>query len=221
MLLTRQRVMEVTTPRSTGSLHRLRRHSGALRHDEVTTHHDIPVTTPGRTVIDLASVASMPVFQRGLREAEFLRLPMNPSLAELAQRHAGRRGMRMVNRALRELELLPGGSSRSRLEDRFRRFLIRHDLPLPETNVVIGLDEATYEVDCLWRTQRLIAELDGHEGHGTRSAFESDRERDRHLQVAGWQTIRITWRQLDHPSAALARDLRLLLAVPEALNLRP
>jgi hypothetical protein len=41
-------------------------------------------------------------------------------------------------------------------------------------------------------------------------AFEEDRERDRRLQAAGWRTIRITWRQLEAPEAAIA-DLRRLL----------
>jgi very-short-patch-repair endonuclease len=66
------------------------------------------------------------------------------------------------------------------------------------------------EADCLWSSQRLIVELDGGRAHRTRAAFESDRERDRHLQTAGWRVVRVTWRQLDEPQALLA-DLRRLL----------
>jgi very-short-patch-repair endonuclease len=76
---------------------------------------------------------------------------------------------------------------------------------------LLRLENRTYEADCLWREQRLIVELDGHEAHGTRSAFEGDRERDRNLQAEGWRVIRITWRQLSHPSS-LARDLHRLIA---------
>lgn len=214
-----QRSPDVTTPRSTGSLRNLRRHGGALRSDEVTRQRGIPVTTPARTLLDIGACVSLPVFQRALREAEYLRLPMNPSLAELARRHPGRRGIRTARQTLDELGLLPGGDSRSRLEDRFLRFLARYELPRPETNVVLRVEGATYEADCLWRDHAILVELDGHEAHGTRSAFESDRERDRRLQAAGWRVVRITWRQLNRP-ASLARDLRHLLGLTETSVLR-
>lgn len=82
---------------------------------------------------------------------------------------------------------------------------------MPETNVMLRLGNGTYEADCLWRKQRLIAELDGHKAHGTRSALRERPRRDRHLQVEGWCVVRITWRQLNQPSS-LARDLRRLLS---------
>jgi len=79
--------------------------------------------------------------------------------------------------------------------------------------VLIDFGDRTTEVDCLWREQRLIVELDGHEVHGTRAAFESDRERDRHLQAAGWTVVRLTWRQLEDEPEAICADLRRLLGV--------
>ena len=35
-----------------------------------------------------------------------------------------------------------------------------------------------FEIDFSWPEQRLIVEADGHRHHGTRAAFERDRERD-------------------------------------------
>lgn len=55
-------------------------------------------------------------------------------------------------------------------------------------------------------------ELDGRAFHDTASAFERDRARDRTLQAAGWRVVRITWRSLRHEPAAVAADLRRLLA---------
>lgn len=43
-------------------------------------------------------------------------------------------------------------------------------------------------------------------------AFEKDRLRDRALAVAGWQTFRVTPRQLETDPVRLASDLRALLA---------
>ena len=54
-----------------------------------------------------------------------------------------------------------------------------------------------FEVDCVWREQRLAVELDGRSYHDTLQAYERDRERDRLLQAAGWRPVRVTWRQLD------------------------
>jgi very-short-patch-repair endonuclease len=90
-------------------------------------------------------------------------------------------------------------------------FLERYALPRPEVNASIKARGLWFEVDCLWRDRRLIVELDGRQAHGTASAFEVDRARDRALATAGWRVVRITWRQLHEEPGALAADLRALL----------
>jgi very-short-patch-repair endonuclease len=61
-------------------------------------------------------------------------------------------------------------------------------------------------VDFLWPEQRLIVETDGFGAHGTRRAFERDRQRDARLQAAGYRVLRFTWRQLlDEPEVVAAR----------------
>lgn len=64
----------------------------------------------------------------------------------------------------------------------------------------------------MWPRARLIAELDGRAAHSTPTRFESDRERDRKLAVAGWRVIRITWTQIRDAPDDLAADLRAMLA---------
>ena len=71
-----------------------------------------------------------------------------------------------------------------------------------------------FEADCLWPAQRLIVELDGRAVHGTRRAFEGDRERDRLLVGDGWRVVRITWRQLRDDGPAIADQLRGMLLTP-------
>lgn len=205
---------DVTIARSTGSIHGLRRHRSVLLSDELAMRDGIPVTCVARTLVDIAAGAAPWEFERAVREAEFLRLPQAPSLEEVYERRRGRRGAKLVRATLENLSLLPGGTSRSGLEDRFLRFVRRVGLPAPETNVLLRLEGTTYEADCIWREQRVVAELDGHQAHGTRSAFEGDRERDRRLQARGWRVVRITWRHLNQPES-LARDLRGLLALPK------
>lgn len=203
--------IDITTPRSARSRVAIRRHCTKLLPDEMTVRRGIPVTTASRTLLDLAETVHAEALERAVREAEVLRLPLRPSLGELLVRHPRRRGACALRACLRRLELLPVGRTRSRLEDRFLDFVVRFDLPRPQTNVLLDLDDGTIEADCFWRERRLIVELDGHEAHGTRAAFESDRGRDRRLQAAGWTVVRITWRQLHDEPEALLADLRRLL----------
>jgi very-short-patch-repair endonuclease len=71
---------------------------------------------------------------------------------------------------------------------------------------------AGFEVDCVWRRERVIVELDSWRSHGTRAAFERDRERSRILQAAGWRCIGVTWRQLLEAPDEVARDVRRMMA---------
>ena len=56
-------------------------------------------------------------------------------------------------------------------------------------------------VDFAYPQIRLIIELDGRAWHSTLEAFESDRMRDNHAQLAGWRVLRITYRMLKEQSA--------------------
>ncbi len=68
-----------------------------------------------------------------------------------------------------------------------------------------------YEVDLLWREQRLIVEVDGYAFHSGRAAFERDRRRDVALQAAGYRVVRVTWRQMTREPHAVVAMLATLL----------
>jgi REase_MTES_1575 len=184
----------------------------ALAPDEITTRDGIPITTVARTLLDLAAVLPPSQLERAVERAEALGLADTVPLAALLERHGGRRG----TAALREV--LQGGVqpvlTREELEARFLTFLDAHDLPRPAVNEDLHLAGRWIQPDFLWREQRLIVELDGHETHRTRAAFERDRERDRILQAAGWRVVRITWRQLHEDPDAIAADLLRLFVAP-------
>lgn len=175
----------------------------------------IPVTTLARTLFDLAAELSLEAFEATLREAEYLYRFRLDALEQLLVTHPGRRGAATIKACLRRLGRGPVGRARRGLEVRFASLLSKTDLPMPKLNALLDLDGFKLEADCLWRDQRLIVELDGGESHGTRMALETDRERDRRLQVARWRVIRVTWRQLDDPTALIA-DLQRLLEVEPA-----
>lgn len=88
-----------------------------------------------------------------------------------------------------------------------RELIRRGRLPTPQTNTKVG----RYEVDMLWRDQRLVVEIDGYAFHSGRAAFERDRVRDADLQALGLRVLRVTWRQIvDEHEAVVARIARML-----------
>jgi very-short-patch-repair endonuclease len=105
------------------------------------------------------------------------------------------------------------GVSRQKLEDEFKRLLRGTDLPRPRLNAHVAVAGRFFEVDCLWQAQCLIVELDGRASHGTRRAFEKDRERDRLLTVHGWRVVRVTWQQLQGNASGVLADLHALLRI--------
>jgi very-short-patch-repair endonuclease len=207
------RAIEVTLRPKSRHPPGIRRHaSEMLPADEVTEHDGIPVTTVPRTILDLAAVATVDVVENALREAEYLELRDALSLSGLLARYPGRRGIRKVRTALARIEEEPPGRRQSRLEERFVPFLRRYRLPIPRFNAWLEVGGRRYRVDCLWPGATQIVELDGWQGHGTKSAFRGDRARDRRLRVAGYSVTRISWSQLDDEPTAIAADLRALLS---------
>ena len=162
-------------------------------------------------LLDLAATEPDEVIQNLLREAEFLELWDRLSLWDLVERYPGRRGVRTVRAALERLKEEPPGRKRSKLEERFAPFLRQRNLPLPRFNDWICLHGKNYKVDCHWPELRQIVELDGWQGHKSRSAFREDRARDRRLTAAGYTVTHITWNQLDDEPEEIASDLRALL----------
>jgi very-short-patch-repair endonuclease len=172
--------------------------SRTLQPEDITHHHGIPVTTPARTLLDLADVLDDASLTRAVDEARLQRLLSLDDLATLLTRSPGRATKRLrphVEDARRP--------TRSAFEDAFLAFTERYGLPRPEVNERI----AGYEVDMLWREQRVIVELDGWDYHDGRTAFERDREKDAALLAAGFPVVRITWGRLTEREATRLRRL--------------
>ena len=198
----------ITVPRQRRAGRGIELHHSSLLPDEVTTKDGIPVTTVPRTLFDLAAVLDQRQVERALNEAEVLRLWDELSLDDLLRRYPRRPGTRIV-RAVLQARRAGSTFTRSDLEEMFLRFADEHGLPRPETNVLVE----GFEVDCVWRRQRLIIEVDGWETHRTRTAFEHDREKSRVLQAAGWRCVPVTFLQLRDASREVAGDVRRLLGV--------
>jgi restriction endonuclease-like protein/putative AbiEi antitoxin of type IV toxin-antitoxin system len=161
---------------------------------EATTHRGIPITTPARTIIDLARTLKGRPLEAALDRAEHLRLV---DFSELKHRP--------IPRSLQAVLSLYTASNptRSELEERFIQLCDDHGIPRPDINARIE----GYEVDFVWRDKRLIVEVDGYAYHRSPTAFEADRERDIDLARAGWLVRRFTWTQITRRPAWVARAL--------------
>jgi very-short-patch-repair endonuclease len=147
--------------------------------------------------------------ERALAQAEYRRYPDSPSLHDLLERHAGRRGLATLRGLLASADY-GRGITRSLLEDRFLRFLDRYRLRRPELNAPLSVGAETVYVDCLWRALGIALELDGRAAHLRERAFESDRLRDRQLSAIGLRPVRVTAVQLGRDPQGLAAGLRAL-----------
>jgi very-short-patch-repair endonuclease len=185
-------VVDVTAPLSCRAsrpgirLHRTANLSG----DEVTELFGMRVTTPARTILDLAGVLDERQLEQAYSTALRLDLATSPEIAALVARHPGVRGSGTLRALLAAVQ--DAAFVRSEAEARFLQIVRAAALQVPECNVRIQ----GFEVDFLWRTQRLIVEIDGFAFHASRAAFERDRRRDATLEAAGLRVLRFTWRQL-------------------------
>jgi very-short-patch-repair endonuclease len=181
--------------------------TASLPRQELRTRHGIPVTSPARTVLDLAAEASAHELEKVTAEVYVQRLVTRDGFLHLLSGHPGRRGAK----ALRDLvgcgETV--AMTRSEAERRLLALIRRAGLPAPAVNARLG----RYEVDFLWPEQRLVVEVDGFAFHSSRVAFDRDRTRDAQLTAAGYRVVRLTWRQIvNDPEATLVRLTRALFA---------
>jgi hypothetical protein len=177
-------------------------HSGRIHPLDRAERHGIPVTSPARTLLDLATVLPERDLESAVAEAAIKALADRPALEALISRSNGHRGVGVLTRLLDDVE-----PTRSALEREFRKLVNAYDLPQPILNGRVN----GYEVDAHWPEHRLVVEIDGYAYHSTRRAFEEDRIRDAELQALGWRVIRITFRQLRQTPAATADRVRRTL----------
>lgn len=166
---------------------------------------NIPVTSVARTLLDLAWKLRSDQFARVLSRAEELKLLDLEAIHDVIERNRGHHGAKGLRFALDIHK--PAPFTRSEFERRFVDHLVDSGLPRPAT----AWNELGHEVDVYWPELRFGIELDTWETHGTRQAFENDRDRDLDFALAGVETIRVSARQFrDGPDVIATKVARLL-----------
>jgi hypothetical protein len=109
--------VDVTQPGTRVNRDGIISHRGFILDDERMEVDGIPVTSPFRTIFDLAAVAPMREVERAFHEAEVRGLTDRVSLPVLLDRYPGRRGTRNLRALLESPE--PIGFTRNDFEEAF------------------------------------------------------------------------------------------------------
>jgi very-short-patch-repair endonuclease/predicted transcriptional regulator of viral defense system len=181
----------------------------ALTREDRAVARGIPVTSPARTLVDLAPVLTAGQLAAALGEADRRGL-LDVAAVERALRRAKSRhgqGHRRLTAALDAHRQHGVTLSRSELETRFLDMILTAGLPRPRLNVPV----AGFQVDALWPDARLVVELDGWAHHRERAAAAWDREKTNRLQAAGYVVLRFMHGDLVGRPAEVAATVRRLL----------
>jgi len=179
--------------------------ASSLEADEHQILDGIPITTPARTVLDLAAALDLDDLEHLLAEAQGRNRSTLDQLHALIDRYPSRRGRRRLRGLLEQGD---PARTRARSERRLLALIRRAGLPAPETNAFL----CGHEVDFLWRRERMVVEVDGHAWHAARPARERDSLRDQELVTRGYLVLRVTWLQITGRSEALVARLGAVLA---------
>jgi very-short-patch-repair endonuclease len=181
----------------------------SLPSHDVGTFAGIPVTSPVRTMLDLATELDAKALERAVNEADKRDRVDSELLRVAVDSYAGQPGARALRTLLdRQTFRL----SDTELEVLFRPIAAAAGLPTPLTKEMVN----GFEVDFYWPDLGLVVETDGWRYHRTASAQTRDALRDQTHTAAGLTPLRFSHYQVKHEP----RHVRDVLS-RTATNLRP
>ena len=186
----------------------------ALAPEDVCRRAGIPVTTPARTLVDLAGAVPAGVLEVALDDALARRLVTCAHVRVCLDR-LGRRGRKGAGRLAALLDARPDGRFRvqSEFERRLLTLLDDANVPgaVPQYEVVLPSGRRV-RIDVAFPPGRLAVEADSYVHHGTRTAWSADHARNAELVAAGWRVLAITWDDLERRPHRVVRLIRDALA---------
>jgi very-short-patch-repair endonuclease/predicted transcriptional regulator of viral defense system len=170
---------------------------------DVWTRSGMRLTSPARTLLDIAADLSGQELRRAVRQAQAENRVNVRQLVELLGRADGLRG----TAALRRVVADGPAPTRSELEDAVLELIRRVTGEPFEVNAMLRLaGQRPIRPDFLWRDIGLVIEADGAAWHDDRLAREDDAARQAALEAHGFRVLRITWTQaVRHPRQTLDR----------------
>jgi very-short-patch-repair endonuclease len=166
----------------------------------------LPVTSPARTLLEIAGVEDLETLEAAVAAAQIGRLVKESGLWAQLERGRGRPGAAAL-RTLME-RIAPPAATRSKAERMMLRLIREAGLPEPLVNAKLG----RFRPDFHWPEHRVAAEFDSSAFHQDIGAFRRDREKSNELQLRGILVLRFTWYELTRTPEALLARLRQALS---------
>jgi very-short-patch-repair endonuclease len=182
-------------------LHRAR----SLTEPDWASRDRIPVTSPIRTLIDLAAELRSEELETAINEADRARLVSPEVLRSAASDRSRLHGIAAIRAVLdrRTFRLTD-----SELERRFLRLIDRAGLTRPLTQRRVN----GFRVDFYWPELALVVETDGLRYHRTPGQQATDRIRDQKHAAAGLIPLRFTHAQVVFEAERVIETLRAVVA---------
>ena len=169
----------------------------------VVERFGVRLVTPEYAFAEVAATDDGRAAERGFRQ----RL-VPPEQVLAAGRHlVDTPGNPVRSRVLAELATNPWSAAERRLHALLRGAGITGWV----ANAPVRVAGQVFAGDVLFIGERLIVEVDGFEYHSAAGDFQSDRERQNLLTLAGYRVLRFTWDQLEHPEYVLRQIRQALL----------
>jgi len=205
--------LDITVPagRSGRSSLAIVHRSIALPRRDRMVRDQVPVTSPGRLLVDLAGVVSSGALEEAVDDTLCRSLVSLDDLLRRAEGMTGRRGRAALCSVLTAWN--PDGMPANVAEMRIVRLLLDAGLGQPVRQFEIRADsELIARVDLAYPWARLAIELDSFRWHAGRAPFRSDRLRGNRIAAAGWRVLRATSEDATDGSQ-LVRAARRMLSV--------
>lgn len=202
---------EITVPAARhGRRAGIRTHRARLAEPDIAWRYGIPLTTPSRTLADLAGITSSYLLERAVDQAQRSRLVTPDQLAQyvLANRGSGYKGIAALRDVLGYRVDHPGVGD-SDWADRVYGWIVEAGLEAPARQVQVTLGGTVWILDMAYPDRKIAIEFDGFDYHGRRHRFDSDAARYDELVLAGWTVLRVTSR---HGEARVVEWVRRALA---------
>ncbi len=179
-------------------------------------HDGIPITSPARTLLDLAAVLPPKALRRVARQAQAERRVSIRQLEEVIARSNGHPGVP----ALQAIADDGPAPTRSPLEDGLLDLLDQGGIERPEVNAALRLDGRRIVPDYLWREQQIAIEADSRQWHEHSLTLDNDADKQAILEAHGWRVLRVSSRQVKHQPAQTLARIRAALAAASTADQR-
>jgi hypothetical protein len=163
-------------------------HCSSVPRPEMRVIRGIPVTSPGRTWLDLAALLP-PAALLAVTDQMLARGFPHDEFARILARSPGRRGVARARTVVARADALAG----SPMESVLRWLIHEAGFPAPVLQYVVRDGRGVFlgQVDMAWPDQRVIVEFDG-EVHRERRVFVNDLRRQNGIVLSGWRILRFT-----------------------------